>query len=110
MTKLDVNNMNLIENSLKKVFRSLDEINSKTSVNDLNFGPLQFTKLCVSLIWFMKVYLLFKEEDKEKVNKISLKTLKNSILYFMIEGDDCYEKMKKFNYEVAGKSKSEINK
>lgn len=32
MTKLDQNNMNLIEKSLKRVFRNLDEGESKTSV------------------------------------------------------------------------------
>lgn len=76
----------------------------------MNVGPVQFTKVVVSLMWFMKVYLLFKEEDKDKVNKISLRTLQKSILYFMIEGDDCFEKMKKFNYEVRGKNNAQINK
>lgn len=69
-----------IEKSLKKSFKNLDENNASSDILKIQVGPVQFTKICVSLMWFMLVYLHFKENDSSKVNKVSLKSVKNSTL------------------------------
>lgn len=101
MTGLDQHNMMAIENTLKKAFRNLDEsqgVKSKNNNkdNEERVTPAQFTKICVSLMWLMKVYMVFKDED-DKVNKISMKILQKSMLYHMIEGVDIVEKMVHFD-------------
>lgn len=58
MTGLDMHNMTLIENSLKKAFRNID--NDINTDNDLFIKsevlePNHFIKISVSLIWLMKV-------------------------------------------------------
>lgn len=97
MTGLDQNNMNLIENSFKRAFRNLDESGKFNNVFEEKVEPKIFAKVCISVMWFMKVYLWFKERDPVKVNKITLKCLQESVLYYMIEGEDVVEKMSKFD-------------
>ena len=63
LTGLDQNNMLAIEKSLKKSFKNLDENNVSSDILKIQVGPVQFTKICVSLMWFMLVYLHFKEND-----------------------------------------------
>lgn len=63
MTGLDKHNMTAIENSLKKAFRNIDsdlrlsnnQANSNNTVKSEVLGPTHFIKICVSLIWLMKV-------------------------------------------------------
>lgn len=106
MTGLDQYNMNIIENSFKKAFRSLAE-NSKSN-NFENVEPVIFTKICISLLWSIKIYLLFKSEDPLKISKISLKSLQDSIFYHLIDGSNVFEKMSKFDFDLRNKKKKEI--
>jgi len=55
MTGLDQHNMNVIENTLKKAFRNLDDSQGIKSKTDEKVSPAQFTKICVSLMWLIKV-------------------------------------------------------
>jgi len=56
MTGLDQHNQNLIENSFKRAFRNMGDDNSKfTNLYEEKVQPEVFTKVCVSLMWFMKV-------------------------------------------------------
>jgi len=52
MTGLDNHNLNLIENSFKREFKNLTE-NSKSNIEKVE--PEIFTKVCISLLWSMKV-------------------------------------------------------
>jgi hypothetical protein len=69
--------------------------------------PAVVTKVCIIFMWYMKVYMLFKEHDPVKINKISLKSLYGSVLYAIIEGDDMIDKMSKLDYDLKGKKKKE---
>lgn len=55
MTGLDSFNMSKIENLLKKQISSLDGSGEITKVFEDKIQPATFAKVCVSLMWFIKV-------------------------------------------------------
>lgn len=78
MTGLDKHNMNQIEASMKKVFRNLST--NKSNAYDQSLEPGPFSLVCISLLWIMKTYSVFKKADPIKTSKITLSDLKESEL------------------------------
>lgn len=98
--------MNNIETYFKKAFK---QFSGKSNIFEEKLTPVTFTKLCTQLIWFMFVYIIFKREDPTKVNKVNLKSIHESAIYLILEGDDIAEKMKIFDLDLKNKSPREID-